>query len=303
MEFRPLRAFIEVVRQGGFSQAAKTVFATQSTVSKAVKQLESELGVPLLVRIGHRSTLTAAGEVVYRRGIKLLADRDDLLAELDEVRRLQRGVLRLGLPPVGSSTLFAPLFAVYRQRHPGIEVELVEEHGSVQLEQRLRAGDIDFAGALLPVSADFEWTPVRREPLVALLPADHPLGKARSVTLADLRDMPLILFGSGFALHRIVLDACHEAGFKPRIAAQSSQIDFMIELVRTGLGVAFLPRMIAAQRRHPSVHSILLDAPGTEWSMGMAWRRNAYLSEAAKAWLALVQEIHGTATSSIPKPT
>lgn len=301
MEFRPLRAFVEVVRQGGFSQAAKTVFATQSTVSKAVKQLEDELGVPLLDRIGHRSTLTAAGEVVYRRGVKLLADRDDLLAELDEVRGLRRGVLRLGLPPVGSSTLFAPLFAVYRQRYPGIDVQLVEEHGSVQLEQRLRAGEIDFAGALLPVSPDFEWALVRREPLVALLPAHHPLGKKRSVSLADVRDIPFILFGSGFALHRIILDACHSAGFEPRIAAHSSQIDFMIELVSTGLGVAFLPRMIASQRRHPAVHPVLLDAPGAEWAMAMAWRRDAYLSEAAKAWLMLVREIHGTPPSPITK--
>lgn len=303
MEFRPLRAFIEVIRQGGFSQAAKAVFATQSTVSKAVKQLEDEIGIPLLDRIGHRSTLTAAGEVVYRRGIKLLADRDDLLAELDEVRGLKRGVLRLGLPPVGSSTLFAPLFAVYRQRHPGIDVQLVEEHGSLQLEQRLRAGEIDFAAALLPVSSDFEWEVVRHEPLVAVLPRQHPLCNMRSVTLTDLRDMPFILFGSGFALHRIILEASRDAGFEPRIAAHSSQIDFMIELVSTGLGVAFLPRMIASQRRHPAVHPVLLHAPGAQWSMAMAWRRDAYLSEAAKAWLALVREIHGTAAFTIPDST
>ena len=75
----------EVVRQGGFSQAAKVVFATQSTVSKSVKQLEDELGVPLLDRAGHRSTLTDAGEIVYRRALKILAERDDLLAELDEL--------------------------------------------------------------------------------------------------------------------------------------------------------------------------------------------------------------------------
>jgi DNA-binding transcriptional LysR family regulator len=88
-----LLAFVEVVRQGGFSQAAKVVFATQSTVSKAVKQLEDEVGVPLLDRTGHRSTLTAAGEVVFRRGLKLPADRDDLMAELDELRGLKRGTL------------------------------------------------------------------------------------------------------------------------------------------------------------------------------------------------------------------
>ena len=72
MQLRTLRAFVEVVRQGGFSQAAKVVFATQSTVSKAVRQLEDEIGVPLLDRIGHRSVLTVAGEVVFRRALKIL---------------------------------------------------------------------------------------------------------------------------------------------------------------------------------------------------------------------------------------
>ncbi|WP_336800201.1 LysR family transcriptional regulator [Kaistia sp. MMO-174] len=291
MEFRTLRAFVEVVRQGGFSQAAKTVFATQSTVSKAVKQLEEEIGVPLLDRIGHRSVLTVAGEVVYRRGVRLLADRDDLLAELDEIRGLKRGALRLGLPPVGSSTLFAPLFALYRQRYPGIDVRLVE-HGSAQLAESLRAGEIDFAGALIPTSEEFDWQVVRREPLVALVPASHPLVGRRSVTLADLRETPFILFESGFALHRVVLDACQRAGFEPNIVAQSSQIDFMIELVGAGLGAAFLPRMIAAQRRQSAVRHLLLDEPGTEWHMAMTWRRGAFLSAAAQAWLDLVREIH-----------
>src|ERR1700678_3077603 len=119
MELRTLRAFVEVVRQGGFSQAAKTVFATQSTVSKAVKQLEDELGFSLLDRAGHRSTLTAAGEIVYRRALVMLAERDDLVAELAELRGLKRGVLRIGLPPIGSDIVFAPIFAVYRSRYPG----------------------------------------------------------------------------------------------------------------------------------------------------------------------------------------
>jgi DNA-binding transcriptional LysR family regulator len=82
---------------------AKVVFTTQSTVSKAVKQLEIELGVPLLDRKGHRSRLTADGDVVYRRALKILAERDDLVTELDELRGLKQGTLRLGLPPVGSS--------------------------------------------------------------------------------------------------------------------------------------------------------------------------------------------------------
>jgi DNA-binding transcriptional LysR family regulator len=301
MDFRPLRAFIEVVRQGGFSQAARAVFATQSTVSKAVKQLEEELGLPLLDRIGHRSTLTSAGEVVYRRGLKLLADREDLMAELDEIRGLKRGFLRLGLPPVGSSTLFAPLFAIYRQRYPGIDVRLVE-HGSAQLAQALRAGEIDFAGLLLPAPPDIEWTVVRREPLVAVLPASHPLRGRPSIRLAELGETPFVLFESGFALHRIVLDACARAGFEPNVVAYSSQIDFMVELVGAGLGVTFLPRMTATQRHTLRVCQVLLEDAGTGWDMAMAWRRGAYLSGAAQAWLDLVREVHGGARSAPDAP-
>ncbi|PZO66831.1 MAG: LysR family transcriptional regulator [Paracoccus denitrificans] len=292
MDFRPLRAFVEVVRQGGFSNAAKTVFATQSTVSKAVKQLEDEIGMPLLDRIGHRSVMTPAGEVVYRRGLKLLADREDLLAELDDIRGVRRGSLRLGLPPVGSSTLFAPLFAIYRQRYPGVEVRLTE-YGSDQLGAVLRAGEIDFAGALLPVPDEFAFQPVRREPIVALLPPDHPLASATSVSMLDLKDTPFILFEPGFTLHRLVLDACARSGFDPDVVAQSGQTDFMVELVGAGLGVAFLPRMIAAQYRPRGLRAVTLSEPDTDWNMAMVWRQGAWLSPAALAWLDLVREVHG----------
>lgn len=284
MEFRTLRAFVEVVRQGGFSPAAKVVFTTQSAVSKAVKQLEEEIGVPLLDRIGHRSTLTAAGEAVYRRALRLLAERDDLLAEIAEIRGLQRGVLRLGLPPIGSSTIFAPIFAAYRRRYPGIEVRLVE-HGSDRLEEVLRAGEIDLAASLLPVPEEFEWQAVRREPLMALLPRGHALAGPGHIGLGALRDEPFILFESGFALNRIIRDACRGCGFEPAIAARSSQIDFIVELAASGLGVAFLPRLIAEDRGHPGVARLLLEEPAIDWEIAMIWRRGAYLSHAAKAWL------------------
>lgn len=289
MEFKLLRAFIEVVRQGSFSKAAETLFATQSTVSKAIKQLEEELGIPLIERFKKRNVPTTAGEIVYRRGIKLLADRDDLLKELDEIRGLKQGRLRLGISPVGSSTLFAPLFARYSQLYPGIEVELIE-HGSDKLAECLRAGEIDFAGTLLPISEEFDCQPVRSEPLVALLASSHPLATRRSISLLELKETPFILFGSGFALHRMILDASHRAGFEPKIIAQSSQIDFMLELVSAGLGVAFLPQMIAHERSNPQIRSLLLEGSEFQWNMAMTWRRNAYLSDAAKAWLALVRE-------------
>ncbi len=292
MELRTLRAFVEVVRQGGFTQAAKKVFATQSTVSKAIKHLEDEIGVPLLDRIGHRTKLTAAGEIVYQRALRMLAERNDLMAELDDLRGLKGGTLRLGLPPVGSSMLFAPLFATYHNRYPGIEIRLVE-HGGQRLEELLLSGEIELAASLLPVSGSIEWQDVRREPLTVLLSTNHELSRRRSVGLPGLKHLPFILFETGFALNRIILDACHRHGFEPNIVARSSQIDFIVELAAAGLGAAFLPRMIAEQRKLPSVSRVLLVEPDTDWHIAMVWRRGAYLSQAARAWLDLVSKTCG----------
>jgi DNA-binding transcriptional LysR family regulator len=166
----------------------------------------------------------------------MLAERDDLVAELDELRGLKRGTLRLGLPPVGSSTLFAPLFASYRSHYPGIDIRLVE-HGSTRLEEILLAGEIELGAALLPVSADFDWQDVRSEPMMVLLPAGQALAAGASTDLARLKDLPFILFETGFALNRVILDACRRRGIQPIIAARSSQIDFIVELVATGLGI------------------------------------------------------------------
>lgn len=292
MDLRTLRAFVEVVRQGGFSPAAKTLFATQSTVSKAVKQIEDEIGVPLLDRLGHRSTLTAAGDIVFQRALRMLAERDDLLAELDELRGLKRGTLRLGLPPVGSSTLFAPLFATYRNLYPGIDIRLVE-HGSSRLEEVLLSGEIELAASLLPVSDGFEWQEVKREPLVALLPVNHELAHRKSIGMPALQHLPFILFEAGFALNRVIFDACRRHGFEPTVVARSSQIDFVVELAAAGLGIAFLPRMIAEQRKHPAVRHVLLDEPDTDWHIAMIWRRGGYLSHAGRAWLDLVRKSGG----------
>ncbi|QRG05523.1 LysR family transcriptional regulator [Xanthobacter dioxanivorans] len=296
MELRTLRAFVEVVRQGGFSPAAKVLFATQPTISKAVKQLEDELGVPLLDRIGHRSQLTAAGEIVYRRALTMLGEREGLVAELDDLRGLRRGSLRLGLPPLGASTLFAPLFAVYRARYPGIDIRLTE-HGSKRLEEMLLEGEVELAASLLPAKDGFDAQPVKHEPLMVVLPKSHPLAGEARIGIAALVRSPFILFEGGFALNQVLEDACARNGFAPQVAARSGQIDFIVELAGAGLGVAFLPRTIAEQRRTPAVALTLLDEPGTEWHMAIVWRQGSYLSHAARAWLDLTREVYGAGGS------
>ncbi len=286
MELKNLRAFVEVIRQNGFTAAGKTLNATQSTVSKAVRQLEVEIGAPLLDRLAAKPRMTPIGEAVYARALRLLAEREDLLAEIAELRGLKRGVLRLGLPPVGSGILFAPLFAKFRKLYPGVDISLAE-HGSARLEEILRLGEIDFAASLLPVDEDFEWHEIRRDPLMALVAADSPLAGRARVSIKDLRDVPLILFESGFAQNRVIIAACHSKGFEPEVAARSSQIDFIVELAAAGLGAAFLPRLLVKSHPREGVVSVMLDEPDVDWRLALVWRKGAYLSDAARAWQAL----------------
>jgi DNA-binding transcriptional LysR family regulator len=286
IDTRRLRFFVEVVRQGGFSQAANVVFASQSTVSKAVKQLETDLDVPLLNRIRHRSELTAAGQIVYAKALRLLAEGDDLLAQLDGLRGLETGGLRLGFPRASSGSLFASMYASFRREHPGVEIEAVVQDCE-RLQAMLRAGEVDLAALVQPIAEEFDWQEVRTDPLMVLLPSDHALARCQRVKLSKLRGLPVILLDDdGMGINEPVLGAFRDAGIEPTIAASSGQTDFIFELVAAGAGIAFLPRPQAQIRTHRRVRSVLLDDPACRWSISLAWVRGSCLSHAARTWLA-----------------
>jgi DNA-binding transcriptional LysR family regulator len=291
MDLRSLRVFVEVVRHGGFSAATETLHVSQSTVSKTIKQLEEQIGATLLERRGHEFCPTASGEVVYHHALTLLAERENLQAALDELGGLKRGRLRLGLSRLGSSLLFGRLVAEFNRRYPGVALELVE-HGSLHLADILRKGELDLAMCMLPLPEELEWQLVHDEPLMVLLPADHPLVGAGVCRPAHLADSPFILFESGFALNAHILAACQRHGFTPRVVAYSGQADFIQALVAAGIGVAFLPRVIAAGLR-PPIAGALLNDEGLRWRMTLAWRRDSSLSPAARAFRELVQEALG----------
>ena len=290
MNLRTLRVFVEVVRQGGFSQAAEVVSLTQSSVSKAIRTLEDELGTPLLNRIGHKSELTAAGEIAFRRALVLLAERNDLIAEINDLRDLKGGTLRIGLPPVGCGVLFAQMFATYRSRYPRVNIELIE-HGSKKLRECLEAGEVDLAALLIPIDETFAYQQVRNEPLVAVLPGAHSLSRRKRINFSDLADSPFILFEEGFALNALIMAACDRRAIVPRVTARSGQIDFIADLVAAGLGVAFLPRMLAQKHKHAGIALVPLDEPDTDWNIALAWRAGAHLPPAAIAWLELAKEL------------
>lgn len=290
MEFKQLRAFAEVVRHGSFTQAAVHLNASQSAVSKQIAQLEQSLRVQLLERSGPHVRLTAAGEVVLRRAEDMLRLRRELHTELDDLSRLHRGELRLGLPLLGADALFAGRFAEYRRRYPNIAVHLIEG-GSKTMEEQVRSGELELGGGLTPEDPAFDYQPFCNEPLDALLPADHPLATRESLSLLELADTPFLLYQQSFTLNDRLLRACRELGFEPREGGRSGQADFLGALVAAGQGVVLLPRVVAKDLERPGLVRVLLSEPDLRWDISFIWRRDAYLSNAAKAWLKLMEEM------------
>lgn len=287
MDLRSLRYLVEVVRHDGFARASKHAHASQPTLSKAVAQLESELDIRLLERDRRGVHLTQAGEIVHRHAIAMLAHTEHMRTELDALQSLERGELRLGLPPLGSSVLFAPLLARFREQHPHIDIHLLE-HGSRRLEQAVLAGELEIAATLQPIGRGLDSQPVCDEPMLALLPPSHSRAGARQFRLDWLAESPLILFEQGFALNQLIRDACARRGIVPKETVHSAQVDFIFALVAAGGGIALLPRLALRGRMLSGITAIPLSGRSLRWRLSLAWRRNTSLSPAGHAWLELV---------------
>ncbi|VVE59866.1 LysR family transcriptional regulator [Pandoraea anapnoica] len=296
MELRALRGFVEVVRQQSFTAAAEALFVTQPTVSKMVKALEDELGTPLMLReergMGRRLQLTDAGRVVFERGQDVLAAHARLQQELADLETVSRGELSIGIPPLGGD-LFIPVIGAFHQHYPDIEMKLFET-GSRAIEQALLAGEIELGAVLLPVDPTvLDVLPVCHYQLRLIAPRESRWEGRASVGLGELRDEPFVFYGEGFALSELVIAACQRAGFTPKIAGRSSQWDFIASMVDNGVGIALLPEPFCA-RLDPK-RFVMTDVrdPEIPWDLAMAWRRDSYLSHAARRWLALARDILG----------
>lgn len=291
MDLRVLRNLVEIVNAGSFGKAAEQVHLSQSALSKSIRNLEDELGEVVLER-GVRGTpvrLTPAGEVVYRHARKLLEGREEMLNDLRMLRGLECGELKIGLSPLGSGDIFAPVIARFREAYPGIEIHL-RERGGMEQEDALRNGEIELATSLKPSDEDIDWMQICDDPMMVALPQAHPMSAATGIRLSDLEGVPIVGFESGFMLSKLIRDTCRGQGFEPRVVAEVSHPDFGLALVAAGTGVMLLPQLIAHRHRTAGVVLLPLDSSTLRWSLSLIWRKRAQLSFAARKMRQLIKE-------------
>lgn len=291
MELRELRYFLEVAKQRSFSKASQTLHLSQPTLSKVVKHMEQELQVTLFDRSTRHIHLTDAGEIVHKHAQMMKQCVVNLQIELAAMTQLNKGHVKLGLPPVIGSSYFPGIIAAFHQRYPHITLQLQEE-GSKLVEHSLLKGTIDLGVVVLPVDEEqFELMPIIDRKLKLVVNINHPFAKQKEIDLHQLKNESFIMFRQGFSLYDRVREACISQGFEPIIKYESTQWDFMIEMIKSDLGIAFLPETICEKLYSADgVCVIESTQPVIPWNLGMIWRKNDYVSHAAQAWIDFVRK-------------
>lgn len=285
MDIRHMQYVLELARCKSFTKAAAALHITQPTLSKTIKSLEDELGVELFKRDGKRIELTDAGRAITEQAHNIVEAFHNLTMEIDDLTNLNKGIIRIGIPPMAGSSFFPQVIRSFREKYPGLVIQTVED-GAKKLEAKVAEGKLDMGVVLLPVDeARFHSFTVVKESLKVIVHAGHPLASRSVVRLADLADEPFILFREDFALHDRIIAECVRTGFRPNVLYESSQWDFIYELAAAGLGIAMLPATICKTLDQTRVRVLALVEPEILWHLGMIWERKRYLSFAAREWI------------------
>ncbi len=234
---RQLRAFTALARTGGFTRAAESLHITQSALSGLIKELESQLGVRLVDRSTRRIQLSEIGREFHSVATRILRDLDGALENIDNLKRLHRGIVRMAAPQLMASTLIPEVIASFKADHPDIQIHLQDCAVDNAIAQVIR-GEVDFSiGPHRQGLAELSTDPLFDLPFMAVFPKGHPLEKKDKVTWKDLVQYPLIALQGQFT-DRLAVDLYQAKSIPP--ITPSQEVAFMstaLSMVSANLGV------------------------------------------------------------------
>jgi DNA-binding transcriptional LysR family regulator len=287
MDLRQLSYFVAVAEEEQFTRAAERVSVAQPAVSAQIRRLERELGEALFHRDPRSVRLTDAGKGLLPHARAALAAAERGRDTIASLRGLLHGRLRIGVAgPVDQG--FAEALGDFHRAHPAVEISFSQENNEPLLEA-VADGDVDVAivgiGAQ-PLPPGVRTRLVATEPLVLAAHRDNRLSGRKTVAVAQLRDRPLITLVRGSGLRAVLENACHEAGFEPRIAAEAGDLHSLVRLAAAGLGAAVLP-LSAAEGADLALREIT--RPRLRRRAALAWNEGI-TSPAGRAFLALADQ-------------
>lgn len=287
MEWQQLEYFRAVAAREHVTRAAEDLSVSQSAVSRAIANLEEELGVTLFDRRGRAVVLNRYGKLFLRRVQRAHEEIDEGRRELADATGSQRGIVALGFLHSLGVELVPRLIREFRVTHPDVRFQLIQNSGEFVMEH-LHAGEVDLA---ISVPGLFErgsetWATLTNEELFATVPRDHPLAAKTAIRLEELRPYPFVMLKLNHTMRVIVEGLCRSAGFTPKIAFEGDDAETVRGLVAAGLGVTLLS---AARTPRDDIHLIPVH-PKPVRTLGLGWLDDRYMSPITRQFRDFVLE-------------
>jgi DNA-binding transcriptional LysR family regulator len=274
-ELRHLRYFVAVAEELNFSRAARRLRMAQPPLSVAIRQLEQELGTALFLRSSREVTLTDAGRAMLDGARRTLAEADRAVADARRAAAGELGSLRLAFSWSARFETLPALGRTFRTQRPDVSL-LAEEMWNARMPPALRGGTVDVAVALCPeMVGELAYEPIRSEPVVALLGAQHDLAGGPPIPLAALADEAFVLFPRELAprLHDVLIGLCRGAGFEPEIRSESFHSGWELGVLAELPVVAIVPESVGRLCDLPDgVAAVELSEPIDHLETDLVWR-------------------------------
>jgi DNA-binding transcriptional LysR family regulator len=243
MDLHQIEIFCTLVKLRSFSKAAEALYLTQPTVSGHIKNLEADLGVKLLDRIGKQVVPTEAGEILLRSGQALLMLRDQVRDEISGLSGSIAGVLRIGASTIPGAYILPPFIGTFKKKYPAASIHL-EIGDTASVTESVLNGNlhIGVVGARA-VDTHLEAHPFLTDELVIAVPPKHPWAKKRSIPVKALTGEPFVLREKGSGTRRVMEERLGKAGvLSPDLnsVAVAGSSDAVRESVKAGLGISIL---------------------------------------------------------------
>lgn len=284
MELRHLRYFVAVADAGSVSRAAVQLRVTQPALSRQIRDLEAELGLPLFDRVGRRLQLTAAGDNLLLRTREILRSADSLREHAGALAGGATGTLRLGATAQTLESLISGFLVGFRRQWPGIEVRLIED-GGMRLKTRVQRGELHLALGAVPTGDELRAKPLFPVWVLAVMASRTPLARRRTLDVAELDQTDVLLLRRDFASRLRFDAACEAARVRPRVLLEAGDPHSLVSLARDGHGIAIVPSTTVFSRA--GLHAAPLTRGGRAigGSTAAVWDARRHLPVYAQAFV------------------
>lgn len=282
MELRQLEYFQMASRLRNITRAAERLRVSQPNITVAIKKLEAELGIQLFDRSQKQLALTPEGAVFLNRIELALRNIQDAVLEVNDYKQLQKGTIKIGIPPMMGAYLFPKIFSSFQKKYSHLDIYLHEE-GSMSIREQLERDELDFGIIIISgASHNLQLLPMTTSQIVACVPAGSPLAAKDRLTKEDIATANVIMLKEGSFLRQTILGKLKEQSITPNIVLESNQVVTIKGLVASGVGISFLLDMVLEDA--PGVKAIPLEEP-LFVDVGLAWKKDRYISKAAQSFI------------------